>query len=235
MERTIKLRASQMANVLMSTLQIFLGFAAVTLVVLLVIFTLTDTMEITFSLFQDNWMYGIAEFISEFIGIFLFILIVSDGLLHFDSGLRLGISRTQYFMVSILIYLLINLLDLLTDGISQALNQNLDLSKGIANVLTLENFIGSFAFIILIAIVFYGVYRFGFKFLMILGALFLLVSIAGGFGAFAVWDSGNINIGLYLVRIFEWIEKNLFLMKSVGAVLATITYFFLIQRMPIQD
>lgn len=224
-----------MAEVFYTTLQILLGFAAMTLIIVLIFNAAVNELADTFVLLQDNWMYGAAEILSEFVGIFLFLFIIYDGYVHFDSSLRLGISRTQYFIVSMVLYLLINFLDLLTDGISLALEQDLAISSGIADTLTLENFIGSFAYILAIAIIFYGVYRFGFKFLLVIAGLFLLVTVVGGFGAFAVVESGDINIGLYILRIVEWLEENLFLMKSIGAVLAIVVYYFSIQRIPIQD
>lgn len=224
MERTLKLRAFQLKGITMvglvgmgiiSILGIFLGIAY------------SDNLITQFSI-----PHILINFLEMFMGFFVITVPLSDGMSDFDSATRFGISRLNYFLFNIVFFIVIGFIDVYVDNLNQLINQN-DFSIAVFGdafaKLNLSSLIMGIISIFFIAIIGYGIYRFGWKFMLGLAVIPGVITI---FVPFIITNMLSNDIAYYLVKyeaILQFFNQYKAVIFGLVLLLLMAIYYWLIK------
>lgn len=169
MKRTLKLRGMQLLDHLKIAALIMLVFAliAASFIVLAILFGDNSTFDIQ----RASWINGTLQFISSIFSIWTIIVFFTDGMSDFDSALRFGNKRKNYFIANFFIYAIITAVSNFFSFFAE--NEYLPSWQDF-----LSGFGTSFTGCFVIAIFGFAIYKWGWKLIFILLAINFLGGIA---------------------------------------------------------
>ncbi|MGT2833355.1 hypothetical protein [Streptococcus halotolerans] len=221
MKRTLTLRGMQLLDHLKIAALIMLVFGLI--VTVFAGLTLFVGDNSSFNMENISWLNGSMWLISSILTIWLIIILLADGMMDFDSTLRFGNKRKNYFIINFFAYAIMIAVATLFSLISK--------SEQLPSGQTfLSEFWGNFAGCFIIAILGFAIYKWGWKVLLVLFAIYVL----GGIGL--------ATLGLVLhdsvPRIFEALSQlPEFAYKGIGALalLAVISvYYWIIAKIEVK-
>lgn len=227
MQRVLTLRFEQLKGIFLNSLLITLGFTVVGIIINFLV-----NGQLNELLSTDKLIENIGNFVWMTFTFFMLITCISDGTSNFDSALRFGVSRRQYFMTNMLIMVIFTLMEVLYQVIFEGgysgsffFSTNM-LTGGV----TFQNVLISFLSTILLAIFGYLYYRYGAKIYIIAFLLPFVLGITAGVLP-GVMDSHLmvrlINALNIVVKYINWILSAISLL-FVGA------YYHLIMKTEIK-
>lgn len=203
MNRALKIRAYQFLwAIKISTIILVVMFVSSSLLILLG--NQSVGFDVISAFFRKHLFSAILIFFANVMGIVTFLFAISDGTMDLDTSVRLGISRRDYFFVSMLFYGLISLVGSFTSGLASQ-RWDVPLSKllqlGMSNI-NLDPWFGMLCGLVIISLMAYAFYCFGWKvFFFFLGVL-VLVIIFFGTGSFGIF--GNVET---IKKLFLWLSQ----------------------------
>ncbi|MDY4761431.1 hypothetical protein [Streptococcus thoraltensis] len=221
MKRTLKLRGMQLLDHLKLTAMIMLGFGLIVTAFAALTFFVDDNSS--FNMEKISWLNGSLQVISVFLSIWSFIVFFADGMLDFDSALRFGNKRKNYFIINFFVYAIMIVAATFLSLVSK--------SEHLPSWQTFSSeFWGNFAGCFIIAILGFAIYKWGWKVLFALFGIHFLSGI--GLAIFSVVLRDN------LPRILEVISQLPDIVyKGIGALalLAVISmYYWIIAKIEIK-
>lgn len=203
MNRALKIRAYQFLWAFkISTIILTVLFVSSSLLILLG--NQSVGLAVISEFFRKHLFSAILIFFANVMGIVTFLFTISDGTMDLDTSVRLGISRRDYFLVSMLFYGLISLVGSFTSVLaSQRWDASLSklLQLGMSNI-NLDQWFDMFCGLVIIALMAYAFYCFGWKvFFFFLGVL-VLVIIFFGTGSLGIF--GNVET---IKKLFLWLSQ----------------------------
>lgn len=203
MNRALKIRAYQFLWAFkISTIILTVLFVSSSLLILLG--NQSVGLAVISEFFRKHLFSAILIFFANVMGIVTFLFTISDGTMDLDTSVRLGISRRDYFLVSMLFYGLISLVGSFTSVLASQ-RWDVSLSKllqlGMSNI-NLDQWFDMFCGLVIIALMAYAFYCFGWKvFFFFLGVL-VLVIIFFGTGSLGIF--GNVET---IKKLFLWLSQ----------------------------
>lgn len=169
MKRTLKLRGMQLLDHLKIAALIMLVFVLFVASMAALAFFLGDNSDITIE--RASWVTGSLQSISGIVSIWTVIVFFTDGMSDFDSALRFGNKRKNYFIANFFIYAIIT-------AVSNVFTFFVDNNRFPSWQDFLSGFGTSFAGCFVIAIFGFAIYKWGWKLIFILLAINFLGGIA---------------------------------------------------------
>ncbi len=190
MKRTLKLRGMQLLDHLKIAALIMLVFVLFVASMAALAFFLGDNSDITIE--RASWVTGSLQSISGIVSIWTFIVFFTDGMSDFDSALRFGNKRKNYFIANFFIYAIIT-------ALSNFFSFFADNNRFPSWQDFLSGFWSSFVGCFIIAIFGFAIYKWGWKLIFILLAINFLGGIAVAMFGLILRDS--------LPAIFETLSQ----------------------------
>ncbi|WP_341932109.1 hypothetical protein [Streptococcus pluranimalium] len=169
MKRTLKLRGMQLLDHLKIAALIMLVFVLFVASMAALAFFFGDNSDITIE--RASWVTGSLQSISGIVSIWTVIVFFTDGMSDFDSALRFGNKRKNYFIANFFIYAIIT-------AVSNFFTFFADNNRFPSWQDFLSGFGTSFAGCFVIAIFGFAIYKWGWKLIFILLAINFLGGIA---------------------------------------------------------
>lgn len=169
MKRTLKLRGMQLLDHLKIAALIMLVFVLFVASMAALAFFFGDNSYITIE--RASWVTGSLQSISGIVSIWTVIVFFTDGMSDFDSALRFGNKRKNYFIANFFIYAIIT-------AVSNFFTFFADNNRFPSWQDFLSGFGTSFAGCFVIAIFGFAIYKWGWKLIFILLAINFLGGIA---------------------------------------------------------
>lgn len=212
MKRTLKLRGMQLLEHLKLAAMIMLVFVIMVMLLggLTFFWGENSTVEIQF----NNWLSGSLQLISTLFTTWAFLVFFADGMLDFDSALRFGNHRKNYFIGNFFIYVLIAVASTLLSLLSKPQ----DFPSWNAFLLEFwANLVGYFT----IALLGYAIYKWGWKLLL----MFLGINFLGGFAVGIFGIVLDDSLPEIINTLVQWPD---FVYKGIGIVilLGLITLYY---------
>ncbi|MEQ9810860.1 hypothetical protein [Streptococcus jiangjianxini] len=218
MKRTLTLRGMQLLDHLKLTAMIMLGFGLIVTAFAVLTFFVGDNSS--FNMEKISWLNGSLQVISVFLSIWSFIVFFADGMLDFDSALRFGNKRKNYFIINFFTYAImvvaVTFLSLVSKG------EHLPSWQTFSSEFW-RNFAGCF----IIAILGFAIYKWGWKVLFALFGIYFLSGIGMAIIALVLRDS--------LPRILSQLPEVVY--NGIGplSLLAVITvYYWIIAKIEVK-
>ncbi|MCC5890758.1 MAG: hypothetical protein JJU01_09310 [Alkalibacterium sp.] len=235
MERTIKFQLSNLKTTFFYSALIAYGFMGLAL--LLVFFVSSSMNQSLEPLMFDQpvWLLLIS-IISVPFTFTLILYAFMDGLMFFDTSLRFGISRKQYFINQVIIYLILSLLYAFATGLTEVewTNSVSSYFSTIgANYLTIGYIVNQFIRGLLFVLLALGVYRFKLKAFIIGIIAFFIFMTMGPILAFRTMGDSAINDMIMNLVLFIIDYQELFVALLLSGMLGL--YYRLITKTEVQD
>ncbi len=227
MERISKLRIIQLKESAKYSLYI-----ALSVVVFASFFLAADPNTKLFN-FNNLWL-GLLSIVSFIIQVMALVIPLIDGMSDFDAAIRFGVSRKKYFVFNIILYVILAIFRTIFvhfDGIFAQINEGTN-QLIILNQMhfqeTLEQILVNFTVIMILALLGYAFYRFGWK-ILIWG--FVIINLIFGlmFGAISMYENGKDFLSLFR-HILNFINENFGLIFGLSIIIIIGLYYLVIQK-----
>lgn len=239
MERTIKFQLSNLKTTFFYSALIAYGIMGL---VLLLVFLASGSMNpnIDSLMFNQPLWLALISIISIPFTFALALYAFMDGLMFFDTSLRFGISRKQYFINQVIIYLILSFLYAFATGLTEvewANSASSYFSTISANYLTIGYVVNQFIRGLLFVLLALGVYRFKLKaFIIGIIAFFTFITVGPILAFRSLGDSaGNSAINDMIMNLVSFIidYQAIFVALLMAGMLGL--YYFLITKTEVQD
>lgn len=235
MKRTLTFQLSNLKTTYFYSALFTYGFMALGLLIAFLVSSSVNQSVDSLMFNQPVWLFLIS-FISAPFTMVLMLYALFDGLMFFDTSLRFGVSRKQYFISQVPVYIILSLLNAFATALTEvewAGSTSNYFSTISQNYLTL-GYIGSqFMGSILLALLALAVYRFKFKAFITGIILFGIFTMVGSFSLFSFMGNPEIleTIGEVLQLIVDYQEV---FAALVAAGMLGIYYLF-VTKTEVQD
>ena len=183
---------------------------------------------------HPTWLSVLTFLLSPFT-LMGFLYPVFDGLMFFDTALRFGVSRRNYFMGSVLIYIILTIIDVFATGLSE-LSWTGSTPTYFAEIgkqyLSISNLVWEFILMLGLGLLMLAFYRFKGKAFIVVG---LTVPILLFTPLVILRDASNSTVINFFLPVVELIAENselftgLFIAGMIGI------YYLFISKTEVQD
>lgn len=228
MNRAIKLRSFQLLHDSKWPTLVALFGIAVTIVDQIFLKSITSNTFHNYPL-----LINILDGILGIVSFNIFMWPIFDGASHFDSALRLGISRKHYFTINIILYFFSTIMNIIISSLSHNTwtGSYAEYFEPIWQQMNIDNILGNFIIILLIAIFIYGYYKFGWKIFLTLLIIPILAMLTSGLSSI----ESLMFIYQKIVEIGEFIEQYALYLQITTIILLTVIYYLCITKFEIRD
>lgn len=158
-----------------------------------------------------------------------------DGLMFFDTSLRFGISRKSYFITQLIIYVLLTLLLVFADGLTEVVwtgTASTFFAEISENYFSLGNMLNEFIKMIALAIGMLAVYRFKVKALIPLIFIGPMLGIIAGVSYSVSENTFMIDV---IINIIEFVINNPEISAALVMAVLIGIYYLCITKIEVQD
>lgn len=235
MKRTITFQLSNLKTIFLYSALINYGVMGLGLLIAFLVSTSMNQSIDSLMFNQPVWLLLIS-FISVPFTIFLILYAFFDGLMFFDTSLRLGVPRKQYFLSQVPIYIILTLLYAFATAVAEvewngsASSYFTTISE---NYLTIGYVVSQFILSFFFALLTLAVYRFKIKaFIIGIIAFFLFMTVGPVLAYRSMGDSGLIDVVMNLVQLIVD-YREVFVALLVAGMLGI--YYLFITKTEVQD
>ncbi len=168
------------------------------------------------------------------VSINIFCIPILDGTSHFDSALRFGVPRQQYFGINIILYVIISIINIIIKTIGDGSAWNGAYGEYFMHAfsqLNWENIVVNYVGVMISVLFMYGFYKFGWK-------IFLTLLILPVFGMLTAGLSSIESVMLVfnkLAEIFNFFSEYSDIIIVGLALVLTALYYRVVTKFEIQD
>ena len=228
MNRAIKLRTFQLLHDSKWPTLVALFGIAVTIVDQIFFKSITSNTFHNYPL-----LINILDGILGIVSFNIFMWPIFDGASHFDSALRFGISRKHYFIINIILYFLSTVVNIMIKSLNGIPWQGsyAKYFEPIWQQMNIDNILGNFIIILMIAIFIYGYYKFGWKIFLTLLIIPILAMLTSGLSSI----ESLMFIYQKLVEIGKFIEQYALYLQIITTIILLAIYYLCITKFEIRD
>lgn len=223
MNRIMTLRRLQFLHYLKITFLTFVGIVIVAggLTLLTALVSGAPEIWVAIKVNNHNVLQHSMELLSNFIGLWIFIVAAADGYSDFDTAMRLGNSRRHYFLANVMIYAFLSLIYSVCDTLSRG---DVDWQS------FLGQFSSSFIECFIMALVFFAFYKWSWKVIVAFFGVQLLL------GTFLVVVSSFFKESIQSVirTLMSLPPVAHHLLGGVIAILVLVTYYLVVQKLEVK-
>lgn len=179
-------------------------------------------------------IYDLVVLVMLMVVFLTFLIPISDGVSYFDSALRLGIGRRDYFLINLPIYLVIA-------GLNLYLVKVIDISQYNSQVnaflvafqqLSWESYLSILMRMLFYAVIAYSFYKIGWKILIPL----ILIPVVSGLST-AILASEQVQLLDFtkIINIVKFFNSHLTTIYMIGTLLLIALYYCFINKFEVQN
>ena len=167
------------------------------------------------------------------IAINIFCIPILDGTSHFDSALRFGIPRQQYFGINVILYIIISILNLIIKSLGDGVwtGSYGEYFAYAFSQLNWENIVVNYVGVMISVLFMYGFYKFGWKIFLTFLIFPVLAMLTAGLSTI----ESVMVIFNKLAEIFEFFAEYIEIIIVGLALVVTGIYYRMVTKFEIQD